>query len=50
MSNPRYRLDVKGIFNTRMVYNSTIYSAIALFDGRKVIVSRRRMKAFQSWI
>lgn len=25
-------------------------SALTLFDGRKVIISRRRMKAFQAWI
>jgi hypothetical protein len=25
MSNPKYRLDVKGVFNTRMVYNSPVY-------------------------
>jgi hypothetical protein len=25
LSNPRYRLDVKGVFNTRMTYNSPVY-------------------------
>ena len=25
LSNPRYRLDVKGVFNTRMSYNSPVY-------------------------
>ena len=25
MSNPRYRLDVKGVFNTRVGYNSPVY-------------------------
>lgn len=25
LSNPRYRLDVKGVFNTRMAYNSPVY-------------------------
>ncbi len=25
LSNPKYRLDVKGVFNTRMAYNSPVY-------------------------
>lgn len=49
LSNPRYRLDVKGIFNTRMAYNSPVYKIndrnfLELDDEGQFVLNSFKMK------
>lgn len=49
MSNPRYRLDVKGVFNTRMTYNSPVYKIndrnfLELDDDGQFVLNSFKMK------
>lgn len=49
LSNPRYRLDVKGVFNTRMAYNSPVYKIndrnfLELDDDGQFVLNSFKMK------
>jgi hypothetical protein len=49
LSNPRYRLDVKGVFNTRMAYNSPVYKIndrnfLELDDEGQFVLNSFKMK------
>lgn len=49
LSNPRYKLDVKGVFNTRMSYNSPVYKIndrnfLELDDDGQFVLNSFKMK------